>query len=121
MGTYRGAGDDPALELLLGSSGEIFELEDGYRVKIEARQVTPRPEIPHGIRYSLTLHDPQGERVIGFDNAHRPRLLRRTRFEPKRATRDHMHKPGIVMEYTYRSAAQLLEDFWSAVFLYMEK
>jgi len=27
-------------------------------------------EKPHGIDYSLTLHGPDGERLVGFDNAH---------------------------------------------------
>jgi hypothetical protein len=29
-----------------------------------------RPEKPHGPDYSLTLHDGDGERLLGFDNAH---------------------------------------------------
>ena len=28
------------------------------------------PERPHGLNYSLTLHDDEGERLLGFDNAH---------------------------------------------------
>lgn len=27
-------------------------------------------EMPHGIKYSLTLHDRRNHRVIGYDNAH---------------------------------------------------
>ena len=27
-------------------------------------------EKPHGLDYSLALHGPDGERVVGFDNAH---------------------------------------------------
>ena len=27
------------------------------------------PERPHGLSYSLTLHAPDGERLVGFDNA----------------------------------------------------
>jgi hypothetical protein len=33
-------------------------------------RVPVSPEKPHGIDYSLTLHGPDGERLVGFDNAH---------------------------------------------------
>ncbi len=45
-------------------------MDNGYRVKIDARRVAPNAQIPHGIRYSLTLHDRYNRRVPGFDNAH---------------------------------------------------
>jgi hypothetical protein len=35
-------------------------------------------EKPHGVDYSLTLHGPEGERLVGFDNAHRAAEARRT-------------------------------------------
>ena len=42
------------LETLLDLDGEIFVMDAGYWVKIEAKRVSPSPSIPHGIRYSLT-------------------------------------------------------------------
>ena len=73
------------------------------------------PEKPHGIDYSLTLHGPDGERLVGFDNAHP--VARRKRGGPQ----DHRHppvKPGdqrTIRAYEYRDAATLLADFWATV------
>lgn len=60
---------DP-LDFLLDLDGEVIVQDDGYWVKIEARKRSPSPQVPHGIDYSLTLHDKYGRRVLGFDNAH---------------------------------------------------
>jgi hypothetical protein len=43
---------------------------DGYWIKIEAWEVKVTAAIPHGVRYSLTLHAPSGKRLLGYDNAH---------------------------------------------------
>jgi hypothetical protein len=44
------------------------------------------PEKPHGLDYSLTLHGPDGERLVGFDNT-QP-VARQKRGGP----RDHRHR-----------------------------
>jgi len=36
---------------------------------MDVARVGVTPERPHGIKYSLTLHAPDGTRLIGFDNA----------------------------------------------------
>jgi len=59
------------LENLLNLHGEVFPMDNGYWVKFEAYLVEPTKTIPHDIRYSLTLHDKNNHRVIGYDNAHR--------------------------------------------------
>lgn len=46
------------IETLLELDQQILDQENGYWIKIEARRVTITTEIPHGIRYSLTLHEP---------------------------------------------------------------
>jgi hypothetical protein len=66
-------------------------------------------EKPHGIDYSLTLHDRNGERLVGFDNAHP--VARQKRGQPQ----DHRHRLRTVKAYDYRNAAALLEDFWITV------
>ena len=66
---------DHSLELLLDLDGLKFAQEGGYWIKYEVSDVAKTPERPHGIKYSLTLHDPQGERIFGIDNAHRPKKL----------------------------------------------
>ncbi|MDR3745984.1 MAG: hypothetical protein P4K80_07645, partial [Acidobacteriaceae bacterium] len=63
---------DPSLDTLLLLDGETFVVEaDGKCwVKFVAKQVPVSPERPRGLDYSLTLHDEDGERLLGFDNAH---------------------------------------------------
>ena len=50
--------------------GSILDQGGGYWIKIEAWWVDVSPEVPHGIRYSLTLHEPYAKRIVGYDNAH---------------------------------------------------
>jgi hypothetical protein len=48
---------DPAIDALLDLHGSILDEENGYWIKIEARLVDVSKEVPHGIRYSLTLRN----------------------------------------------------------------
>ena len=107
------------LENLLMLDGEIFPMDNGYWVKFEAKKVTISIEIPHGIKYSLTLHDKRNQRVIGYDNAHsfKPR---KGKYGAKKETWDHLHKKMETFPYEFGSALQLIEDFWNTVELYME-
>lgn len=61
---------DTAIDALLDLHGSIIDQGDGYWIKLEAWRVDVSPKIPHGIRYSLTLHESNGERILGYDNAH---------------------------------------------------
>ncbi|HEX4066671.1 MAG TPA: DUF6516 family protein [Acidobacteriaceae bacterium] len=78
------------------------------------REVPVSAAKPHGLDYSLTLHDPRGKRLLGFDNAHPIREGAgpgaRTRIEY-----DHQHKGQRVRFYSYKYAATLLSDFWTEV------
>jgi hypothetical protein len=56
----------------------------------------------------LTLHAPDGTRLMGFDNAHQVGSLRR-------AEQDHRHRLRTVRPYDYRDAAVLVADFWAEV------
>jgi hypothetical protein len=74
------AEDDPLLDVLLDLDGQRFTFEpSGYSVKFEVRRVPASPGRSHGIGYALTLHAPDGTRLVGFDNAHgcAPRAVRR--------------------------------------------
>ncbi len=59
--------------------------------------------------YALTLHGPDGELLVGFDNAHR--AARQKRGEPQ----DHRHRLRTIKAYEYRDAATLLGDFRTTV------
>ncbi|MFP4615537.1 MAG: DUF6516 family protein, partial [Thiohalorhabdus sp.] len=98
------------METLLDLNGEMIRLNNGYSVKFEARQVSPNENLPHGIRYSLTLHDPNNKRVLGYDNAHAPNLDHQTvkKYRPLYQGRkikewDHKHNPShpIVEPYVF--------------------
>jgi len=107
------------LENLLILDGDIFPMDNGYWVKFEAKQIEPSEFIPHGIKYSLTLHDKFNQRVVGYDNAHgfRPRA---GKHGAKKETWDHIHKKLDVHPYEFETAAQLIEDFWKSAEYYME-
>ena len=61
---------DPGIENLLELHGQIIDQGEGYWIKIEAWRTDPTAKVPHGLRYSLTLHEPDGTRILGYDNAH---------------------------------------------------
>ena len=52
---------------ILDLDGEKYFFATNYWVKIEARKVSPTEHIPHGRKYSLTLHDQYYERIIGYE------------------------------------------------------
>lgn len=104
-----------ALDTLLDLDGEIFMMDGGYWVKIEAKRVSISRSIPHGVRYSLTLHDRNNVRVVGYDNAHAIKTKNRKRFSGRKITWDHKHHMEKVQPYDFESPAQLLDDFWAAV------
>jgi uncharacterized GH25 family protein len=106
--------NNQGLETLLDLNGEIFPLENGYWTKFEAYRVPTSKEIPHGIKYSLTLHNHLNQRVLGFDNAHGVKLNRK-KFVAKKITWDHKHLANQICDYEFQSAGELLEDFWHEV------
>jgi hypothetical protein len=87
----------------------VVDPKGGHRVRFVVTRVPVSPGKPHGIDYSLTLHGPDGERLVDFDNAHP--VGRRRRGEPQ----DHHHRLRTIRPYEYRDAAILLADFWSTV------
>ena len=107
---------DPALDALLDLDGQIFFIDrDGrYWVKFEVRRCEVSTERPHGLRYSLTLHDASGRRLVGFDNAHPIGAIggpaRRSKLR-----HDHKHRIRTIQPYDYRDASTLLGDFWTEV------
>lgn len=108
------------LETLLDLHGEIFPMDNGYWVKFEAYEVAKSKEIPHGIKYSITLHNRQNIRVLGFDNAHGVKV-KKYRYAAKKITWDHKHLRNKVVDYEFESPAQLIEDFWVEAGILMEE
>lgn len=104
--------NDYPLELLLDLDGLSFAQEGGYWIKYEVSTVEKTPEKPRGIKYSLTLHDPQGDRIFGIDNAHLPKKRRGPAAKSRRSeAADHFHRGGRVFIYEFKDAETLLADF----------
>lgn len=97
--------------------GVIIEQRFGYWVKIEAQRVQVSRDIPHGVRYSLTLHGPYNKRIMGYDNAHAVKPPRKFKFAGRRLPYDHRHRhiSDKGTPYTFTNAYQLLADFFEEV------
>lgn len=106
---------DYTLELLLDYDGYIHVLEEGYVMKFVFRRCQPSNARPGGIEYSLTLHDPDGNRILGFDNVHSVPTTRRGRhrMQSMSVRADHWHRdsedPGRV--YLFVDSATLLKRY----------
>ena len=102
---------DPSLDTLLDLDGQILVVDpEGHHwVRFVVHGVPVTEAKPHGLDYALTLHGPDGERLVGFDNAHP--VSRRRRGEPQ----DHRHRMRTIRVYEYQDAATLLGDFWMTV------
>ena len=106
---------DPGLDTLLDLHGQTLFVDDiGHWVKFVVMRTEATAERPHGLSYSLTLHAPGGERLVGFDNAHGVREGGRPGTR-RRRERDHRHRLRSIRPYEYTDAAALLEDFWKEV------
>lgn len=90
--------------------GDIYEQGGGYYIKVKAKDVQPDAARPEGIDYSLTLHDPSGERLLGYDNAHAMKTDSGPAGKGKVA-RHHIHRGDRVHPYKFRNAENLLNDF----------
>jgi hypothetical protein len=103
-------------EALLDLNGQVLivDAKGGYWVRFSVNRIASTPERPHGLKYSLTLHGPDGSRLIGFDNAH-PVLESRRPGGKSRGSLDHKHRLETVRPYRFTDAATLIEDFWTEV------
>jgi hypothetical protein len=104
---------DRSLDDLLLLDGQVLVVDPagGHWVKFVVQRVPATAEKPHGLDYSLTLHAADGERLVGFDNAHPVARRGRVRGTPG----DHSHRLRTVKPYDYSGAADLLTDFWTEV------
>lgn len=108
---------DHGIDTLLDLHDSILDQEDGYWIKLEAWRVDVSEQIPHGIRYSLTLHEPQGERILGYDNAHAVKPSSPFKYAGQVLPFDHKHRHASDkgVPYAFKDAQQLLKDFFADV------
>lgn len=73
--------------------------------------------MPHGIRYSLTLHEPYGRRILGYDNAHPVKPPKKFKYAGRILAYDHKHRhrSNKGVPYEFQDAHQLLRDFFADV------
>ena len=101
---------DSSIDTLLDLNGQVLVIDEaGYWMKFVMHEVPASASKPHGLDYSLTLHGVEGDRLVGFDNAH-PVAGR-----PRGAGYDHKHRLHTVRPHDYTDAAALLAAFWREV------
>ena len=105
------------LATLLDLHGITAEVGGGFWVSMKASRVPPTGGRPHGIQYSLSMHRPGNDRIVGYDNAHTPKVGGGPSAPSRRRALafDHRHFKGRVSAYVFTSPEKLLEDFWSDV------
>lgn len=105
------------VETLLDLNGSVLDQERGYWIKLEAWRVEASQQIPHGIRYSLTLHEPYGRRILGYDNAHAAKPPKKLKHSGRIVAYDHVHRHSADkgVPYEFKNAEQLLTDFFAHV------
>jgi hypothetical protein len=114
---------DPGLDHLLALDGVVLVVDPvgNHWVKFVVKRVEPSSERPHGLSYSLTLHAADGERLVGFDNAH---AIHSGSGPSRRAsvTYDHRNRRHRdARPYEFQDAAALLRDFWTEVDALLKK
>lgn len=92
---------DPTLDVLLDLDGQVLVVDsDGnHWVRFVVTRVPSSPGKPHGLDYSLTLHGPKNQRLVGFDNAHP--VAKQALGGPQ----DHRQRLRTIRPYDYRDAA----------------
>jgi hypothetical protein len=107
--------DEP--DYFLSLDRQWIGYEKGYWATFRVRPVEVSEERPHGFQYSLSLHDANDDRVLGYNNAHAidvgsgpARKSRRPR------AYDHINRRGRKpVPYTFTTPYKLLEDFFADV------
>src|SRR5476649_54387 len=94
---------------LLDYDHRRYWLVNGWSIRFRIAEVEASTERPHGIKYSFTLHDVVGTRLLGFDNAHGV---------PRQQEYDHRHRfrnTNEILAYEFRGTDELISDFFAAV------
>jgi Family of unknown function (DUF6516) len=100
---------DEAMRRLLDYDRRRYWLENGWSIRFRVAEAPVSTGRPHGIKYSFTLHGPDGTRLLGFDNAHGV---------PRALAFDHRHRFRRTQElvpHNFVGADELICDFFAAV------
>ena len=94
---------------LLNFDRRRYWLVNGWSLRFRIANIETTARRPHGIKYAFTLHDVDGIRLLGFDNAHGV---------PRAQAFDHRHRfrqPADLQPYNFRGADELVCDYFAAV------
>lgn len=110
------AADNSSLRYLLGFNGEEIRYEGGYIARFKVVEVEISDERPFGVAYSLSFHDPNGKRLMGFDNAH-PVSRRGGRVGSRMKVHDHWHRDetDTGRPYKFTDAESLIVAFFDQI------
>lgn len=98
---------DEAMYRLLDYDRRRYWLENGWSIRFRVVLSPVTTGRPYGVKYSFTLYDVDGERLLGFDNAHGT---------GRALAFDHQHRfRGEIWPYHFRGADELIGDFFDAV------
>ena len=100
---------DEAMRRLLDFDRRRYWLVNGWSIRLRIAEVESSAARPHGIKYAFTLHDQDGSRLVGFDNAHGI---------PRAQSYDHRHRfrrTKQLVGYEFRGADELICDFFAAI------
>ncbi len=108
--------DDTSLQYLLDLHGEEIHYEEGFVARFKVVQTEASEVKPHGISYSLTFHGPDGQRVMGYDNAHAVDH-QGSRYKKRPIAHDHWHRDETDKgrPYKFTTAEQLVSDFFDEI------
>ena len=97
--------------------------DNGFWITMRVLKVEPDDIRPHGLQYSLTLHDSKDDRILGYDNAHVVDVATGPAKKSKRPlAADHVHRRGKkTVPYRFTSPLQLLQDFWRDVYRILDE
>lgn len=104
-------------EYFLGLHRTRIAYDGGYWATFRVIRVEPDEGRPHGWQYSLTLHDENDDRVLGYDNAHPIQTGTGPAKKSRQPTAyDHIDRRGAPSKpYAFVSPYKLLEDFLADV------
>ena len=100
---------DEAMRRLMDYDRRRYWLENGWSLRFRVAEAGVTIGRPNGIKYAFTLHDVDGTRLLGFDNAHGV---------SRRQAYDHRHRfrrPAALSPYDFRGADELICDVFDAV------
>ena len=100
---------DEAMDRLLDYDRRRYWLTNGWSLRFRIAKIEASVHRPDGIKYAFTLHDVDGSRLLGFDNAHGV---------PRSQAFDHRHRfrqSAELQPYNFRGADELICDFFGAV------